>query len=325
MKSVHGKKILITGGAGFIASHFIERVIEHNEVVVYDTLARNALVWTNLMNHKNLRFIKADVLDIPALDTACKGIDIVIHMAAVAGVNTILAKPSTTLQTNLIGSYNVLESCRKNNVPRYVSFSTSEVYGPQIYQAKESGMTTVGPIGESRWSYAISKLGSDFLGYSYYKEHGIKFTSLRPFNIYGPRQVGEGAIHNFIVKAIKNEPLIINKPGSQIRSWCYVDDMVNAMEKALENEKAVGEIFNVGNPQATSTTLQTALTVLRLANSKSKIEFKEMNYPDVEIRVPSIEKAEKLLGFEPQVSFEDGIQKTINWFTANLQTNLQKQ
>jgi len=175
-------------------------------------------------------------------------------------------------------------------------------------------MTTLGPIGKPRWVYAMSKLAGEFFAESYDREFGIKFTSVRPFNVYGPRQIGEGAIHNFIVKAVKNEPLIVHEPGSQIRSWCYIDDMSDALEEILYNKKAEGEVFNIGDPRATSTTLQTAKTIIRLANSQSKIEFKELKYPEVNIRVPSIDKAKRILGFKPKVDFEDGIKRTIEWY-----------
>lgn len=309
-----GKRIFITGGAGFIGSHLIERIIGYNEVIVFDNLHRNALQYTKLGNHKNLKLVKGDVLDAEALEKSMDRVDVVIHMAAIAGVGTVVEKPTTTLKINLMGTYNVLEACKKKNIKRYIGFSTSEVYGPFIYQADEAGMTTLGPIGKPRWVYAMSKLASEFLADSYHREQGIKFTSVRPFNVYGPRQIGEGAIHNFIVKAIKNEPLEIHNSGSQIRSWCYITDMIDALELILANDKSVGEVFNIGNPQATSTTLQTAETVIRLANSKSKIIFKELKYPEVEIRVPSIEKARIILGFEPKVGLEHGIKRTIEWY-----------
>jgi len=309
-----GKNIFITGGAGFIASHFIERVIEDNEVVVFDNLHRNALQYTNLQKHKNLRLIKGDVLDNESLAKALGNADIAIHMASIAGVGTVVSMPTTTLKINLIGSYNLLEACREKNVKRYVTFSTSEVYGPNVYQADEAGFTTLGPIGKPRWVYAVSKLASEFLAESYHRQFGIKFTSVRPFNVYGPMQIGEGAIHNFIVRALKNEPLTVHGDGSQIRSWLYISDMVDALQKLLENDKSEGEVFNIGNPQATSTTLQTAETAIRLSSSKSKITFKELKYPEVEIRVPSIEKAKRILGFEPKIGFEEGIKRTIDWY-----------
>ncbi len=309
-----GKNLFVTGGAGFIGSHFIERVIDNNKVTVFDNLSRNALEKTNFKNHKNLRIIQGDVLNQSQIESAIKNHDIAIHMAAIAGVGTVISKPSTTLKINLLGTYNLLEACKNQNVKKTIVFSTSEVYGPNVYEANEEGFTTLGPIGKPRWVYAMSKLASEFFAESYSREYNIKFTSVRPFNVYGPGQIGEGAIHNFIIKAIKNEPLTIHEPGSQIRSWCYIDDMSDSLELILSNPKAEGEVFNIGNPQATSTTLQTAETVIRLANSKSKIEFKELQYPEVNIRVPSIDKAKRILGFEPKVNFEEGIKRTIEWY-----------
>lgn len=309
-----GKRIFIAGGAGFIGSHLAERIIDDNEIIIFDNLHRNAISYTNLTKHKNLKFVTGDILDEKSVEKELDNVDIVINMAAIAGVSTIVANPTKTLKVNLIGCYNLLELCRKKNIKRFITFSTSEVYGPHVYEADENGMTTLGPIGEPRWVYAMSKLASEFLAYSYYKEHGIKFTSVRPFNVYGPRQIGEGAIHNFIVKALKNEPLAVHKPGSQVRSWCYIDDMADAMEKILSTDKSEGEVFNIGNPQATSTTLMTAETVIRLSNSRSRVEFKEIKYPDVDIRVPSVEKARRILGFEPKISLEDGIRRTIEWY-----------
>ena len=315
---IKGKKIFITGGAGFIASHFIDRVIASNEVIIFDNLHRNALQYTDLAKHKNLKFIKGDILDVNTLENSLHDIDIFIHMAAIAGVNSIVKRPSTTLRINLIGSYNALNACKKKNIGRFINFSTSEVYGPNVYGAVEDGMTTLGAVGKPRWTYAMSKLASEFLGYSFFKEDGIKFTSIRPFNVYGPRQVGEGAMHNFILKAIKNEQIIIYKPGTQVRSWCYIDDLINGMIKVIENDRSIGEIFNIGNPQATSTTLRTAETIIRLAKSKSRLKFENFEYPEIEIRVPNVEKAERILGFKAIVGFEEGIKRTIEWYKKNL-------
>jgi nucleoside-diphosphate-sugar epimerase len=308
------KRLFITGGAGFIGSHLIGRIIEDNEVIVFDTLNRNSLAHTKFKDHKNLKLIKGDVLDVNSLEKSMEDIDIVVHMAAIAGVRTVIGKPSTTLKINLLGSYNVLEACRKKDINRFFVFSTSEVYGPNIYQADESKSTTLGPIGKPRWVYAMSKIASEFLAESYQREYGIKFTSVRPFNVYGPRQIGEGAIHAFIEKALKDEPIIVHEPGSQIRSWCYIDDMSDALETLLINNKAEGEVFNIGNPRATSTILQTAETVIRLSSSKSKIQFEELKYPEVNTRVPGIDKAKRILNFIPKVSLEDGIKRTIDWY-----------
>ena len=308
-----GKRIFITGGAGFIGSHLTERFIEDNKIIIYDTLHRNALQHTSFKGNKNLTFIEGDVLDVKNLHKSIKDIDLVIHLASIAGVPTVIEHPNKTLKINLIGAYNVLEECRINNVSDFVDFSTSEVYGPVNYRTPESGVNTIGPKERPRCVYALAKLASEHLSYSYFKEYGLKSRSVRPFNVYGPRQMGEGAVNSFVRKAVKNEPLTVYNEGNQIRSWCYVTDMVDAIQSILLNDNTIGESFNIGNPQATSSALDTALRIVKLANSSSKIEFKKADFHDVEVRVPNIDKAKRVFGFEPKVPFDEGLLKTINW------------
>lgn len=312
------KKIFITGGAGFVGSHLTARIVDDNEVILFDNLHRNSLQYTSYREHKNLKLIEGDILNPEALEKGIAGADVVIHMAAIAGVGTVVNHPVTTLKTNLIGSYNLLEACKKNKVKKVIVFSTSEVYGPNAYQADEDGMTTLGPIGKPRWVYAMSKLASEFLADGYYREHGLTFTSVRPFNIYGPGQLGEAGIHNFVVKALRNEPLIVYRPGTQIRAWCYIDDMTDALEEILINDKSDGQIFNIGNPQGATTTLHLAETIIRIASSASKIEFGDLTHPEVNVRIPNIDKARRILGFEPAVSLEEGIVRTIQWYSTHL-------
>ncbi|MEF3254106.1 MAG: NAD-dependent epimerase/dehydratase family protein, partial [Deferribacterales bacterium] len=182
----------------------------------------------------------------------------------------------------------------------------------------ENTSTNLQPVGEARWTYSVSKLAGEHLIHSYHTQYGLRAVSVRPFNIYGPGQVGEGAIHQFIVRAIKNEPLIIHGEGDQIRSWCYIDDLVDALILCLENEKAIGEVFNIGNPKGTITILSLAEKVIQLANSSSQIIHVPKTYVDVELRIPSIEKARTLLGFEPKVDLNEGIRRTIKWYKNNL-------
>lgn len=314
-----GKRIFITGGAGFIASHLIERLIDDNEVIVYDNLRRNALKFLNLSDHVHLTFIHGDVLDLEKMTASMQGADICVHAAAIAGIYSIGQSSTMTMKVNLIGSYYALEASVQNNVKRFIDFSTSEVYGPIVYRGKESDKTTLGPVGEERWTYAISKLASEHFAHAYGRDNQLEVVTVRPFNVYGPRQVGEGAVQQMINMALRNQDIIVYNDGTQIRSWCYVADFVSAFYKVLYLEEAQGQIFNIGNPQATVTVRGLAKTILRLTGSKSNIVYKPHPGPEVEIRVPDISKAAALLQYRPGVGLEDGLVTSVEWYKSLLQ------
>lgn len=313
---IKDKKILITGGAGFIGSHLVEKLIKENQIIIYDNFHRNALQYTKLRGHRNLKITKGDILDPAKLSQAIDEVDIVIHLAAIAGVESVAVSPLETLDINLMGTYNLLKTIngRSKKIEKFIFYSTSEVYGPFVYQAKEEGMTTQGKVSEQRWAYSTSKIAAEHWCYAYYKKWGLPIVILRPFNIYGERQVGEGAIHKFVEGAIRNQSLEIFGTGEQIRSWCYVEDMIQAVSLILVSPKAIGQIYNIGNPEETLTVLELAKKVIKIANSKSKIVFRKRNYPDVELRIPSIEKAKRELGFEPKTDLDEGLTKTIKWY-----------
>jgi UDP-glucose 4-epimerase len=316
--ALSGKRILITGGAGFIGSHLVERLIAANDVVVYDNLHRNALQFAHLDDHPRLHFLKGDVLDYAATRRAVEGCQIVIHCAAIAGVYTVDRSAVRTMEVNLLGTNQVVKASLEVGVERFVEFSTSEVYGPFIHKGKEDDLSTIGPIGESRWVYAASKLASEHLSYAHYKEDGLPLVVVRPFNVYGPRQVGDGAIRGMVIQALQNLPITIYNDGTQIRSWCYIDDFADGVLRCVERNEALGHAFNLGNPQGTVTNFELANTILRLTNSQSEIIFRPHPGPEVDLRVPSIEKAMTLLGFRPTVSLNDGISRTIPWYAENL-------
>jgi UDP-glucose 4-epimerase len=171
-----------------------------------------------------------------------------------------------------------------------------------------------GAVGEARWTYAISKLAEEHLAHAYYKERGIPTVTVRPFNVYGPGQVGEGAIKGFIQRALKDETLEIHGDGAQIRAWCYIDDLVRGIGLALVEKAAVGETFNLGNARAIVTIYGLANAIVRVLASRSRIVFTNKDYADVELRIPSVAKARKLLGFEAEVDLEDGILKTAEYY-----------
>jgi UDP-glucose 4-epimerase len=312
---IESRRIFITGGAGFIGSTLAGRLIAKNEVVIYDNLSRDALKDKPFRNHKNLKMIPGDVLDFPALKQAIQGADYVIHCAAIAGIDTVIKSPVTTMRVNMIGSANTLEAAASlPKCERVLCFSTSEVFGQYGFRSTEVDTTAIGKVGESRWTYAVSKLAEEHLTIAYYKEKGLPTTVVRPFNVYGPGQVGEGALRRFIELAIKDEPIEIHGDGTQIRAWCYVDDMVDAVLLALEHPKAIGESFNIGNVRAVTTIFGLASTVVRVLSSRSPIMFTRKDYADVELRVPSVQKARELIGFEAKVDLDEGIRRTAEFY-----------
>ena len=311
------KRICITGGAGFIGSHLVSRLVDDNEIVVYDNLHRNALQFAHLEGHQHLRFIKGDVLDEAGTRKAVDGCNIVIHCAAIAGVYTVDRSAVRTMEVNMLGTNVVVKAALEVGVERFVEFSTSEVYGPIVHRGKEDDVTQIGPIGESRWVYAASKLASEHLSYAHYREDNLPLTIVRPFNVYGPRQVGDGAIRGLTLQALRDLPITLFNDGTQIRSWCFVDDFVDGVLRCAENPAAIGQAFNLGNPRGTATNFELANLIIRLTNSKSEIVFKPHPGPEVDLRVPSIDKAMTLLGFKPTVSLEAGVSQAIAWYRDN--------
>lgn len=313
-----GKRIGITGGAGFIGSHLVERLVEHNEVVVYDNLHRNALQFAHIKPQPNFTFIQGDVMDQAATTTALARCQIVIHCAAIAGVYSVVKSSIRTMEVNLLGTNVVVHAALSAGVERFVEFSTSEVYGAFIHNAKESEPTALGPVGEARWVYAASKLASEHLSFAHHLESGLPLAIVRPFNVYGPRQVGDGAIRGIAMQALKNEPIVLYNDGTQIRAWCYVDDFVDGVLACAENPAAIGQAFNLGNPQGTITNLELTRMILRLTKSRSEIVYRPHPGAEIELRVPSIHKAADLLGFAPTVGLEEGLTRTIAWYAENL-------
>jgi UDP-glucose 4-epimerase len=314
---IQGKTIFITGGAGFIGSTLAGRLVEANHVFLYDNLSRNSLKDRACRDHPNLELIEGDVLDFDHLCGAMEGADIVVHCAAVAGIDTVIKSPVSTMRVNMVGSANVLEAAsRLSRCDRVVCFSTSEVFGQNAFRSSELDDAVVGKVGEARWTYAVSKLAEEHLAIAYYQEQWLPVTVVRPFNVYGPGQVGEGALKTFVLRALNDEPIEVHGDGTQIRAWCYVDDMVDGVLISMVHPRAVGESFNIGNQRAAVTIYGLANTVVRVVDSQSSIVFTRKDYADVELRVPSVRKARELLGFEAQVGLEEGIRRTAEYYRS---------
>jgi UDP-glucose 4-epimerase len=325
---LQGKTIFITGGAGFIGSTLIGRLIEHNRVVVFDNLSRNALASRSYESHPNLKLVIGDVTDAAALRAVMieSKPQIVVHMAAIAGIDTVIKSPTTTMRVNLMGTLNALESALHiGGLERFVDFSTSEVFGSNAFRAAEGGLASIGAVGEARWIYAVSKLTGEHMAHAYHREFELPVVTLRPFNVYGPGQVGEGAIHRFVVNALQNEELQIHGDGNQIRAWCYVDDMVDGVLLAMEHPNAIGESFNIGNARAVVTIYGLANTIVRVLKSKSPIRFIPKSYVDIELRVPNTDKARDLIGFEARIDLEEGLLRTGEYYSKSKQPLAQSQ
>jgi UDP-glucose 4-epimerase len=314
---LYDKKIFITGGAGFIANNLIRYYIENNKITIYDNFHRDTLTGSGYSKHPNLRIIRGDVLDAPLLNKSMAGSDIVIHAAGIAGIDTVIINPVHTMQVNMIGTANALSAARINGIKdRFIDFSTSEVFGSMAFRSSENDVTVAGSAGEARWTYAVSKLAGEHLAHAYYRQYELPCVTVRPFNVYGPGQTGESAMQIFIKRALKNETIRIDGDGDQIRAWCYVDDFIDCLVRCIEDPKAIGQSFNIGNSRAVITILGLAQTVCRVLKSESKIVHEPPLSADIAIRIPSVDKAKEILGFKAKVDLEEGILKTAEWIKS---------
>ena len=315
-------KYLITGGAGFIGSHLAKELIAGgDQVVVFDNLSTGSS--SNLSQIKDkIEFQQGNILDKAAIDKLVSESDYVVHLAAALGVFNIVNKPLESLKTNLQGSEVVLEACDKHRKPVLMA-STREIYGKNDkVPLNEEDDRIIGHPLKSRWSYSEAKAVDESLAYFYYLENKLPIRIVRFFNTVGPRQVGHYGmvVPRFVSAALKNEPLSVYGSGEQIRCFCHVDDAVRALLLVMDSDKAVGEVFNVGNNQQI-TIMELAKKVIELTGSSSTIEkiAYEKAYPegfeDMQRRVPDISKIKKVLGWTPEINL-DQIVKDIAAFNS---------
>jgi UDP-glucose 4-epimerase len=220
------------------------------------------------------------------------------------------------MRVNVIGTYNALEAALRTQatLERFVDFSTSEVFGTHAFRVEEGQVSTIGSVGEARWTYAVSKLAGEHMAHAYHDELGLPTVTVHPFNVYGPGQIGGGAIRAFIEAALAERDLTIHGDGSQIRAWTYVADMVAGVLLCLDHPHAVGQAFNIGNPRSAVTIFDLAQRIKRLVGAPGEIVFQPLHYADVELRIPNVEKAREQLGWEPVVELDEGLEKTIAWY-----------
>lgn len=303
-------RVLVTGGAGFIGSHLCERLLKDgNRVVCLDNMFTGT--YNNIasfFDNPNFEFVNANIINPLQLD-----VDKIYNLACPASPIQYQYDPIMTTKTSVIGAINVLDLARKVNA-RVLQASTSEIYGdPMVHPQTEDYRGNVNTIGP-RACYDEGKRVAETLFFDYKRQYNVDVRVIRIFNTYGPRMLENDGrvVSNFIVQALHNKDITIYGDGSQTRSFCYVDDLVEGMIRVMNNDGFSGPI-NLGNP-CEKTILELAEMILEKTKSSSKIIFKELPVDDPTRRKPSIELARKIIDWEPRVSISEGLDKTIEYF-----------
>jgi UDP-glucuronate decarboxylase len=303
-------RVLVTGGAGFIGSHLCERLLkDRHEVICLDnffTGRRKNL--EKMLDHHDFELVRHDVIESILLE-----VDRVYHLACPASPVHYQYNPVKTVKTSVMGTINMLGLAKRTGA-RLLHASTSEVYGdPQVHPQKEDYWGNVNPVGP-RACYDEGKRVAETLCFDYHRQHQVEVRVIRIFNTYGPRMlVDDGrVVSNFIWQALKGENLTLYGDGSQTRSFCYVDDLVDGMVLMMDQNEETGPV-NLGNPEE-STVRQLAELIIELTGSKSQLEEHPLPKDDPTRRRPDIGKAKALLGWQPSVSLKVGLDKTIAYF-----------
>lgn len=317
MNSKINKVILVTGGAGFLGSHLCKRLVEeNNNVICVDNLETGSLEnIEHLLTSKNFKFIEQDIIN--EFDFKSP-IDEIFNLACPASPINYQKDPVRTNKTSVIGILNLLELALKKDAKIFHA-STSEIYGnPAIHPQSESYWGNVNPIGP-RACYDEGKRCAETFCFDYQRQYGAKIKVVRIFNTYGPNmQANDGrVVSNFIVQALKNEPITIYGDGSQTRSFCYVDDLIEAFIRMMESRNAFYGPVNIGNP-VEFTMLELAEKILSLTKSDSEIVFMPLPQDDPEQRKPDIALAKKEFDWEPEIELLEGLNKTISYFETKL-------
>lgn len=302
-------KFLITGGAGFVGSHLAEKLTKDgHQVTVLDDFSTGQIA--NLRK-TSVKIIEGSIFDNGLVKKLISESDQILHLAAALGVFNIVNKPLESLKTNLQGAEIVLELAAKFKRPILIT-STSEIYGKNDkVPLNEEDDRLIGSPLKSRWSYSEAKAIDESMAYFYFQEQGLPVRLVRLFNTVGPRQVGRYGmvVPRFVSAALKNEPITVYGDGSQIRCFCHVQDVVEALVKVIESDKAIGQVFNVGNNQQI-TIMDLAKKVIEVTGSKSKIELVPYEkaygpgFEDMQRRVPDISKIKSTLGWQPKIGLE---------------------
>jgi len=308
-------RTLVTGGAGFLGSHICQYLLSKgHEVIAMDNLLTGTVANIEHLQCEQFRFIKHDVTEY----IYCAGpVDYVMHFASPASPMDYLEYPIQTLKVGALGTHKAL-GLAKEKKATFLLASTSEVYGdPQEHPQREDYWGHVNPVGP-RGVYDEAKRFAEATTMAYHRFHGVDTKIVRIFNTYGPRmRPNDGrAIPAFVPQALRNEPITVFGDGSQTRSFCYVDDLVDGLYRLMLSDHH--DPVNIGNPREL-TIRQLAETIVRMTGSKSEISFKPLPVDDPKVRQPDISKAEDILGWQPEVKLEEGLSNTIAWFETQVE------
>lgn len=302
-------KILVTGGCGFIGSNFIREITKHREVVNLDKLTYAGV--NNLKGVKDYSFVKGDICKREDVEKAMKGCDTVVHFAADSHVDRSIKDPATFVQTNVFGTYVLLEEARKNDIGRFVMISTDEVYG-QI----ERGSFRETDVLNPRNPYSASKAGAERLAYSFFATYGLPVVIPRSSNNFGPYQLPDKIIPLFITNILENKKVPLYGDGKNVRDWVYVSDNCEAIRLCMERGRP-GEVYNIGGGNEITNLELTRLILREMGKGEEMIEFvKDRPGHDRRYSLDSSKIMEEL-GWRPGHDFRDAIKKTINWYGEN--------
>ena len=315
---IQGKRVLITGGAGFIGTHMADRLAHGNEITLLDIDLGNALPYSPLATDRSVRKIEGDVRDAGLIREEVRRADIVLHFASLIGVREVIENARATIDTIVIGTSNVLDAARHNaSIERLMYISTSEVYG-NIVDAVEGAPASVGTGNDPRLCYASAKLLGEHLVWASHRDHELPTVIVRPFNIFGPRRKVSHAMGSFIVKALAGGDITVHGDGSQLRSWCYIEDFCDGLIACLEKDAAIGQDYNLGHPVTATTIYDLASRIIRLTGSSSRIVTTPHTYSDIGVRAPNSLKAGKNLNYRPKFDMDAGLAPSIAWYREHL-------
>jgi len=320
-------KILVTGGAGFIGSHLCDYLIEQgHEVSTIDDLSTGSLDnIVHLQGNPRFTYVNDTILNNDRMENLIQNSDIIVHLAAAVGVKYVIENPLLSMEININGTENILKFANRYKKKALIA-STSEVYGKHLHAPlKEDDNVIYGPPSTMRWSYAAAKLIDEFMAFSYHRTKKLDVVVFRCFNTIGPRQTGlyGMVVPRFIQQALRDEPITVFGDGKQTRTFTYVHDVIKAIYKLMECEKASGDVVNIGGTEEVSI-IELAEKIKSICKSSSEIVLVPYekaygrDFEDMMRRVPSLEKLETLIGYSPNTPLDEILAKTIEYYRSKV-------